>query len=293
MYGLIDIHTHGGGGFDFNSARHEEIGRILDFYKANGVSGVLATIMTDEPAVMLRQLRRIAKVAAERKEILGVHLEGPFLSSEKAGVMPKEFLRAPNLRFFDECQEAAGGIIKMITVAPELYGGIAFIKEMTKRKIVVSLGHSNADYATAMEGVKAGASCFTHLFNAMRPLSHRETGIVGAALLSNCYVEIICDGVHLSPETVRLISKIKDKEKIILVTDSVAGAGMGDGEFAIGNQNIILKNGRITLCGSDTLAGSALTAAQAVKNFAEFTGHSESDAQNCMTKNPKKLLNIN
>lgn len=271
--GFIDVHTHGGAGTDFNLATEEEVFKVTEFFTACGVTGYMPTLLTDSDETILRQIRLLLDVRKRYPQILGIHLEGPFLSKEYKGAMPEHLLQKPDFKTFMKYYEAAGGNIKKITLSPELEGAPEFTKQVAALGVSVSLGHSGATYARAMECVENGANCFTHTFNAMRQLHHHETGVVGAALLSDCYAEAIPDGLHLSPETVRLITKMKSPDKMLIITDSIMAAGLPDGNYMLGVNKVTVKNGDARLTEGDARAGSTLKFHNGVLNYCKFTGY--------------------
>lgn len=289
---LIDIHTHGAAGIDFNLATLEEMRKVVEFYKYHHVGTVFPTVMTDEDEVMKRQLALIKTLASEYPEVKGIHLEGPFLSPEYCGAMPPRLLQPASFEKFLEYQEAAGGLIKIVTVAPEVPGAIDFIRKATAAGVVVSLGHSGADYETAMEAIKAGAKSFTHTLNAMRHLNQHAPNIAGAAYLSDNYTEVICDGRHIHPDVVRFLLKVKGLDRIITVTDSMMAAGLGDGRFKLGKNDVTVVDGDARITETGTRAGSTLIADSCIANFLKFTGLPLEEGIKVMTENPARLLGI-
>lgn len=289
---LIDIHTHGAVGYDFNSADSEGMVRIMEFFVANGVGGVLPTIMTDDIDVMARQCTMVAALAVRFKQVLGIHLEGPFLNADKCGAMPKEYIIPHNIEIFDKLYEASCGKLKMMTMCPEGEGAIELIRHAVSKGVVVSLGHSCADYETTARAVESGATNFTHTFNAMPPLTHRQPNMVGCALTSQSYCEVICDGIHVDPVVINIIARCKSIDNVIAITDSCMAAGLKNGKYKLGVQDIIVKNGKATLVGSDTLAGSTVIAVDALTTMLKATKLPLPIAIKTMTANPAKLLGL-
>ena len=289
---LVDIHTHGAVGYDFNTADTDGMRKILDFYVSRGVGTVFPTVMTDSDEVICRQVARIAKLMKDYPEIKGIHLEGPFLSKQYCGAMPAELLQKPSMDKFLTYQKAAEGKIKLVTVAPELPDALAFISEVTDHKVVVSIGHSGADGDTVKKALKAGAKSFTHWGNAMSQLDRRNLGVAGAALLSDAFCEVICDGKHVDKDVLRLLVKTKGVNKVIGVTDSIMAAGLGDGVFTLGKQNVTVKDGNAYLAGTNTRAGSTLDAYQGLANVVTFTGLPLPEAIKLWTVNPAKLVGL-
>jgi N-acetylglucosamine-6-phosphate deacetylase len=221
----------------------------------------------------------------------GIHLEGPFVSHIKRGVHPAGCIVEPSVALFDRFQQAARGHIRLMTLAPELPNALELIEHATRSGTRVTMGHSNATAAQTLAAIAAGATSSTHIFNAMRPLDHREIGIAGAILdRDDIYAEAICDGVHLDPAIIRLWLKVKGEEKAILVTDGMSATGMPDGTYMLGDFPVEVRDG-ICLSGS-TLAGSVLTMDKAVENLRAFTGSSLAVAVRLASRNPAAMLNL-
>lgn len=292
--GLFDIHTHGAMGFDFNSAKNlDEMRRILAYYYASGVTSVFPTILTDSDSVYRSQLPLLAQLAKESPIIKGIHLEGPFLSQEYKGAQPPEYLKNPSLELFHEYQKLANGLIRYVTIAPELPGSVEFTEAVTKEGVVVSLGHSAATFDEATAAIKAGARNFTHVMNAMKGLHQHEPSILTAALYyEDCYNEVIMDGIHVVPEMIEFITKIKTPDKIIGVTDSLMAAGLPDGDYFIGFTPIVVKKGDCLLRDSGIRAGSTLNALKGFLNFQRFTGRSPVEAAKAWSLNAAKLFGL-
>ncbi len=266
--GLVDIHTHGAVGEDFSDGRPEGLQPLVDYYASRGVTSYLATTMTLREEVLtpamtaLRDFRRQggAKCA-------GVHLEGPFLSFAKRGAQAAENLHKPDAALFHRLNEASGGQVRLVTVACEEEGAIPFIREVSQ-SCTVSLGHSTADYDTAMAAFQAGASHATHLFNGMPPLHHRQPGIIGAAFDAGATAELICDGLHIHPSVVRATFALFGR-RVNLISDSLRCAGMPDGSYTLGGQPIVVRDGRATLL-DGTLAGSSISLLEGVRRAVKF-----------------------
>ena len=289
---LVDIHTHGANGYDFNTADIDGMKKIMEFYVSHGVGTVFPTVMTDSDEVICRQCALIAQLARDYPEVKGIHLEGPFLAKEYAGAMPVEHLQKPSMDKFMMYQKAAEGKIKLITVAPELPDAIAFISEVTDERVTVSLGHSGADADTALKALKAGAKSFTHWGNAMSQLDRHNLNMAGSAMLSDAYCEVICDGKHVDREVLRLLVRTKGVNKVVGVTDSIMATGMSDGIFTLGSQRVAVTNGEVRVVGTDIRAGSTLDAYQGLANVVTFTGLPLSEAIKLWTVNPAKLVGL-
>ena len=289
---LVDIHTHGANGYDFNTADLDGMKKIVEFYISHGVGTVFPTVMTDSDEVICRQVALIAELMREYPEVKGIHLEGPFLSKEYCGAMPVKHLQKPSMDKFLTYQKAAEGKIKIVTVAPELPDALAFISEVSDSKVVVSLGHSGAKGETVLKALKVGAKSFTHFGNAMSPLDRHNLNMVGAALLSDAYCEVICDGKHVDRDVLRLLLKTKGIDKVIGVTDSIMAAGLPDGNFTLAGVNVTVENGDAHLTGSTVRAGSTLDAYQGLANVVTFTGLPLPEAIKLWTVNPAKLVGL-
>jgi N-acetylglucosamine-6-phosphate deacetylase len=293
---FFDVHIHGAAGHDVMEATPEALSAIGSFLASRGTGSYLATTVTAPLDATLRALSGLAKLIAQppipaQARPLGIHLEGPFLSHLKRGVQPSEYLLAPDIALFDRFFEASEGHIRLMTLAPELPGAVELTAHATARGVRVSLGHSNATAAETRAAIAAGAVSATHTFNAMRPLDHREPGILGVVLTDDSlFAELICDGIHTAPEMVNLWWKAKGPQRSILVTDAMSAAGMPDGEYQLGGFAVQVANGRATAHG--VLAGSVLTLERAVENFVAFTGAPLKQALRLVTTNPASMTGL-
>jgi N-acetylglucosamine-6-phosphate deacetylase len=300
--GFLDIHIHGSGGVDVMRAPLGDLPRLNRFLATRGVTGYFPTTVAAPLDETCRALERLAdaieaagssRVSADAAEAqpLGVHLEGPFLSHQRRGVHPPEYLIAPTVETFERMWQAARGHVKMMTIAPELPGAPEVIADATRRGVCVSIGHSDATLGEARAGVRAGARHATHTFNAMRPLDHRDPGVLGEVLTDGeLSADIIADGIHLAPEIVKLFLRAKGFEKSVLITDATAAAGMPDGKYMLGPIEVEVKDGKCTSNGS--LAGSVLTMDRAVRNVSKFAGWSMKDAVRAATMNPANAAGL-
>src|SRR5271166_3273021 len=300
--GFVDIHMHGGAGLDVMRAAPAELPRLNKFLTTHGVTGYFATTVAAPLDQTCAALERIAEAIEAAPSVgtngdsvqarpLGIHLEGPFLSHKRRGVHPPENLLEPTIQIFERLWQAARGHVRMMTVAPELPGAMEVITEAARRKVCVSIGHSDALIEGARAAVKAGARHATHTFNAMRPLDHREPGILGEVLTSDqLTADIIADGIHLAPEIVKLFLQAKGIERAVLITDAMAATGMPDGTYQLGPIQVEVKNGRCTSNG--TLAGSVLTMDRAVRNVMQFSTWSLRDAVRAATLNPTSATGL-
>ena len=268
--GLIDVHTHAAVDADASDGNADGIFKMGRYYAKDGVTSWCPTTMTLKEPELTKAVKAIASYSrpADGAKCAGIHLEGPFINREKMGAQNPANIALPDVLFFRRLNDACGGIVKLITMAPEAEGGIGFIREVS-RDCTVSVGHTMADYDTAMRAYEAGASHTTHLFNAMPPLLHRAPGVIGAALDAGAYVEMIVDGLHIDPAVMRLVHKLFG-DRLIFISDSLRCAGMPDGEYELGGQPITMKNGRATLSGTDTLAGSSIHLMEGIRRAVSY-----------------------
>lgn len=290
---LVDIHTHGANGYDFNSADYDGMKKIMEFYVSHGVGTVFPTVMTDSDETICRQLELIAKLAKEYPEVKGIHLEGPFLSEKFCGAMPKQYLQKPSFDKFLRYQKAADGLIRLVTVAPELPNAIEFITEATAHRVHVSIGHSGADGETVKKALKAGAVSFTHWGNAMAEMDRHGLNVSGAALASNnAYCEVICDGRHVNKDVLKLLVKVKGIDRVIGITDSIMAAGLPDGQYKLGVNDVTVTGGDARITGTDVRAGSTLDAYSGLANVVSFTGLPLAEAIKLWTVNPARMVGL-
>ena len=293
---FLDIHTHGAVGHDVMRASAADFDAINRFLGNKGVGHYLPTTVTAPIDQTLRSLEALANAielhtASNEARPIGIHLEGPFISHAKRGVHPPADILPPDIGLFDRFQQAARGHIRLITIAPEIPGALALIEHAASLGIRVSIGHTNATSEGALAAIEAGATSATHTFNAMRPLDHRDPGVIATVLDEDrLFAELICDGIHVAPEMIRLWLKAKGADKAILVTDSMSAAGMPDGSYTLGTFQVEVANGRALSNGS--LAGSVLTMDRAVANLQRFTGSVLGMAVRLASHNPAKLLGL-
>jgi len=299
--GFLDIHIHGGAGLDVMRASPSELPRLGKFLATHGVTGYFATTVAaplDSTCHALEQLADAidASAAANSTDTaharpLGIHLEGPFLSHKRRGVHPPENLVTPTIAVFERLWQAARGHVRMLTIAPEIPGAMEVIAEASKRNVCVSIGHSDAEMPTAQAAVKAGARHATHTFNAMRPLDHREPGIIGEVLSNDgMTADIIVDGIHVDPAVVKLFLRGKGRERAVLITDAISATGMPDGRYQLGPIEVDVKDGKCTSNGS--LAGSVLTMDRAVRNVTKFSNWTLRDAVQAASLNPARAASL-
>ena len=289
--GLIDIHVHGSCNCDVMDKSVDAIKTIGNGIKENGVTSFLPTTMTmskEDIHEALNTIRESMNIKYNGAQVLGAHLEGPFINNKYKGAQSDEFIQIPNFPFIEDYVD----IIKIISYAPEVDKNFNFTKEVKeKTDITLSIAHTNATYEEAISAIKLGASNITHLFNAMTPLNHREMGVVGAALTSNVYCEIICDNIHINPALFQFVLNNKGKDKVILITDCMRAGCMPDGKYDLGGQDVFVKDGAARLAAGN-LAGSVLNLNKAVYNFMKKTNLSLNEAINLASLNPAKSINM-
>lgn len=302
---FIDIHTHGADGVDVNTADIEGLKRIGRFFAKQGVGSWLCSILTDTKEQTLQQIRRARALIEEIEEadrqggyqdgakLFGIHLEGPCLSPEYKGAMPEHLLmKKADIEVFKEYQEAAGGYIKYLTLAPEMENALHIIPKLKELGIVVSLGHSAAGYEIADAALKAGAEAATHLGNAQRLFHQHDPALWGLALERDCYVEAICDGLHLHQGSIRLYLKAAGWDKVVAVTDCIMATGLADGNYKLGVNDVVVKDGDAKLAQSGVRAGSTLTLPKAMRNICSYTQKDPYKVVRLMSTNPAKLLSL-
>ena len=295
--GFIDLHVHGGNGGAFTSIDPAEHNLAREFHLKNGTTSMLASTHTTEFSSLLKILSSLAASSRSNKsgsKVLGIHTEGPFISEHKPGAHVVAQLKAADLLAIDQVISAAGDFISMVTVAPEIPGGLELITYLTKKNIICSIGHTNATYTQAVAGIKAGATSTTHLFNAMSALSHRDPGTVGAVLdYDEIFAELILDGIHLDEAIFRIALKCKGVDRINLITDATSLAGLPDGNYGEVPERAVTKTGgKIVVAGTETLAGSALDMNMVYKNAAKFAPLSLSELSKISSLNAAKILGM-
>ncbi|MEO4052562.1 N-acetylglucosamine-6-phosphate deacetylase [Solibacillus sp. CAU 1738] len=291
--GFIDIHIHGSAGYDVMDATPEALKGIAQSLPKEGTTSFLATTMTQSVDAISRALENVASYKRNDKEaeIIGVHLEGPFVSKKRAGAQPMEFIIEPSIELFEQWQTLSANSIKVITIAPEVIGALQFIQEKSS-ELIVSLGHTDAAYDEMACAVRAGARHITHLYNQMSPIHHRDISAIGAALLEDqLMTELIVDTIHSHEKAVELAFRMKGADKIILITDAMRAKQMQAGNYELGGQAVIVsqKDARLT---DGTLAGSILTMEQAVKNMRTITSCSDMELVKMSSYNAAQQLHL-
>ena len=294
--GFIDQHIHGAGGSDGMDGTIEDIATIAKTVAAEGTTSFLVTTMTQSKENIVKALQAVKEYreagSKDGARVVGVHLEGPFIAAAHKGAQPLEYVKAPDVATFDEYNEACGNAIKIVTLAPEVAGADELIAHMNKKGVVASIGHTGAKHQDIERAIEAGASNVTHTYNAQTTLHHREIGAVGSAMLLdalNC--ELIADTIHVSVPAMRLLVKNKPADKISLITDAMRAKGIPDGVSELGGQTVYVKNGEARLQ-DGTLAGSVLKMNRAIENAVTKVGMSFTQAIDCATKTPARMLKI-
>lgn len=289
--GLVDIHSHGAAGEDFSDGNPEGLKKILQYEKRCGITSYCPTSMTF-PKERLRQIFASIKGAQteDGATIVGINMEGPFLDPAKKGAHVEEWIAAPDVAFVRELNQDADGLVRLVTLAPNMDGAEEFIKEM-HGEVCISLGHTAADYDCASRAMKLGAHHVTHLYNAMQPFGHRAPGLIGAAMDDpECMVELICDGYHIHPSAIRAAFRMFGPERVILISDSMRATGMENGTYELGGQEVTVKNRKAVLK-DGTLAGSATNLYGCMCKAVEF-GIPLEQAIMAATANPARSIGI-
>ncbi len=293
--GFIDMHTHGGAGYDATTASFEELDALSDFYAKNGVATFCATTVTSSLETIFSSVDRISKrmqAGTHGANIAGIYLEGPYINEKFRGAHDPELLREINLDEIKQIIDASNGAMKVFAIAPELPGALEAIKYITSRGVKVACGHSAAICDEAHEGFDTGATITIHTYNAMKGLHHRDAGLLGASLTrDDIYNEIICDMVHVSKEPIAIVLACKSEDKIVFITDSMSATGLPDGNYTLGSLPVVVKDKVVrTLDGA--LAGSSLCTNIALKNVVEKIGIPLERAMLGVTKNPATALGL-
>lgn len=295
--GFIDVHVHGGGGGDVMDGTFDALHAMTRTHARYGTTGMLATTMTAVIDQLIQSLDAVSRFMNEHEpttgaSILGIHVEGPYIHPKYKGAQIEKWVRSASLEELKGLVQSAQGQIKWITFAAELVESEEIFEFLKDQGIVCSIGHSGASYSEVCRCIRHGISHVTHLFNAMPPVHHREVGIVGAALLEDQLTyEVIVDGIHVSPEALRMLAQSGTLHKMLLITDAMRAAGLGEGEYDLGGQKVTVKNGEARL-DNDTLAGSVLTMNQAVRNMVKYTGIPLEQAIMMASLHPAKKLGL-
>jgi N-acetylglucosamine-6-phosphate deacetylase len=291
--GMIDVHIHGAKGYDMMDGTVRSIEVVSETCAATGCTSFLATSVSSKMEDLLRMIDNVKQVAGKERgaTIVGIHTEGPYLNIKRKGMQNEAFLRHPDITEMERVVEQAGSLLKMVTIAPELPGGMELVTYLRERGIIVAIAHSDATYDEATEAFRLGASHITHCFNGMRPIHHRDPGLVVAAFEQpHVSLQAIVDHVHLHPAIVRLMHKIKGAEGMVLITDALHAMGLGDGDYQFGGHEVKVFGG-VAQLQDGTLASSTVTMNEALRNTVEL-GISLEDAVTMASRTPADLLGL-
>src|SRR3984957_12329 len=296
--GFLDVHIHGAGGHDVMEATGHALKAVSSMVATHGTTSFVATTVTASTESICRSAEGIAGYISRqhqsddcRADVLGIHFEGPFISSVRRGVHPMEFLKLPSADLLEQFVAAAKGNAQILTIAPELLGAMPCIDAARKAGLVVAIGHTDATYEQARAAIARGAHHAVHVYNAMRPFSHRDSGVIGAVLTTpEVTAELIADGVHVDETAMRLLLQAKGAAGVILVSDGISATGMPDGQYSLGKFDVNVVNG-VARNAEGNLAGSTLTLDRALRNIVRM-GWSLSDTVKMLTANPAKLLGV-
>ncbi|AJS60211.1 N-acetylglucosamine-6-phosphate deacetylase [Paenibacillus sp. IHBB 10380] len=289
--GMIDVHIHGANGLDMMDGTEESIQEVSRACASTGCTSFLATSVSSTMEDLLEMIRSVKRVMGQEvgAKIAGIHLEGPYLNPKRKGMQNEKYLRHPNLEEMKIIFQEAGSLIKMVTIAPELPGGMDLISFLKEQGVVISIAHSDATYEEAKQAFTAGASHVTHCFNGMRPIHHRDPGLIVAAFEEkHVSLQAIVDNVHLHPAIIRLMHSLKGPEGMVLITDALQAMGMGDGNYIFGGHHVTVEGG-IARLEDGTLASSTVTMNEALRYTVE-TGISLIDAVQMASTTPANIL---
>lgn len=296
--GFVDVHIHGAGGHDVMEGTDDALKAVAKMIASHGTTSFLATTVTANPDAICKSSEGIAKYIAlqhqaadSRAEVLGIHFEGPFISPVRRGVHPPEWIHLPSADMLAKFIEAAGGHAQLITIAPELLGAMPCIEAARNAGLVVGMGHTDANYEQARAAIAHGVHHAIHVYNAMRPFSHRDSGVIGAVLTSpEVTAELIADGIHVEDIAMKMLLQAKGAAGVILISDGTAATGMPDGKYMLGEMEVTVSGG-VCRNSEGKLAGSALTLDRSLRNIVKL-GIPVGDALRMLTLNPAKLLGI-
>jgi len=294
--GFIDIHVHGGAGEDFMTSKQEQLDTITSFHMEHGTTAMLATTVTganEHLAAVLEEVQQYQQTSMPYAQLIGVHLEGPFVNPKWKGAQNESYMIKPQLSWLESWVEHYPGVIKMQTLAPEIDGAIPYIEALKAHGIVAACGHTDAKYEDVQKAAQHGLSHAVHTYNAMTGLHHREPGTVGAVLTTpSITAEIIADGEHVNPVAIKVLLLAKGADGVVLITDAMSAAGMPDGEYLLGELPVVVKNNVARLKDGGSLAGSTLTMIRGYKYLKEVVGVSIIEASRIASLNPAKVIGI-
>ena len=291
--GYVDLHMHGGGGHNVSESL-QAMEQAVAFHRTHGTTATLVSLVTAPESALSEQLGWAAELVGRgpspRGHVLGSHLEGPFLSARRCGAQNAAHMLPPDQALLERLIAAARSTLRMVTIAPELPGALPLITALSEAGVIAAMGHSDATYEQALEGIRAGSNHATHLFNAMPPLLHREPGLVGAALEAGITCELINDGRHVHPAIVRMAFELLSSPA--LVTDAIDATGVGDGRFELGGQEVVVQDGEARLAATGSLAGSTLTMDEALRNAVMVCGLEIERASVAASLIPARVLGL-
>ncbi|MEH7274788.1 N-acetylglucosamine-6-phosphate deacetylase [Neobacillus vireti] len=295
--GMIDVHIHGAGGSDVMDGTPNALETMARLLPAEGTTSFLATTTTSPKDSIENALTNAGEFIRSENtpgqaEVIGVHLEGPFINKEKKGAQNEDYILEPNVELFKKWQSLSNNNIKLVTLAPELDDDLALTRHLVETDVIASMGHTSASFEQVKEAVEKGVSHVTHLYNGMNPLHHREPGALGGALLHNeLTVELIADGIHSRPEMLQLAFQVKGPEKVVLITDSMRAKCLKNGVYDLGGQDVIVEGGRAVLR-SGSLAGSVLKLSEGRRNMLNWTNATIQETIQMTSINPAKELGV-
>ncbi|WP_158880008.1 N-acetylglucosamine-6-phosphate deacetylase [Amycolatopsis anabasis] len=290
--GFIDTHCHGGGGGSFSSGETKELVSAINAHRRHGTTTMLASLVSDPVRTLVSQMAALNELV-EDGELAGIHLEGPFISRARCGAHDPAALREPDAATVDALLSAGHGAVRMVTLAPELTGGVRAVRQLAEAGVIVALGHTDGVEEQILPAIDAGATVATHLFNGMRPLHHREPGPIGALLDDErITIELICDLVHLHPTVVRLAATHAGRDRTVLITDAMSATDAEDGSYRLGKLEVDVRDGVATLAENGSLAGSTLTMDTAFRNLVRSARVDILDAVRATSGRPAELLGI-
>ena len=290
--GFVDVHCHGGGGGSFTSADPDEARTAIETHRRHGTTSLMASLVSAPPDALVDQLAALRELVTDG-ELVGAHLEGPFIAEARCGAHDPSVLREPDDATVGALLDAGDDIIRMVTLAPELTGAIKTVRRLTESGVIAAIGHTDAVAEQVRAAVDAGATVATHLFNGMRPLHHREPGPVGVLLDDDrVTVELICDLVHVHPDVLRLAARHAGQSRTVLVTDAMSATDVADGRYRLGNLDVQVAGGVATVPDTGSLAGSTLTMDVAFRNLVHDAGLDIADAVAATASHPATLLGI-
>ncbi len=292
--GFVDLLVHGGGGVGFADEEPDSIERASQYFLRHGSTTLLASLYAKPKEELLADLRRVADHIQKNPDsnVFGIHMEGPYLNPSLKGAMNEDYLWTPSVESWEWMWEASRGLIKIMTIAPELPGAIDVMRAAARKGVVLSIGHSMATYDEIELAIDNGAAHVTHIFNAMSPFHHRDPGVILGSLLRNeLKIELIADTLHVHPAVMEFLLKLKGANGIVLITDSIRAGGMHEGEYEFADQKVFMKEQKAYLA-DGTLAGSTLTLNKAIKNMIQTANAKETDAFRMASLNGAKVLNV-